>query len=343
MNFKQAQIDNFLKKPDDSYRGVLIYGTNEGLISQYTDSFIRAICPDIFDPFRVTYFNMSAIIEDKPALIAEYNAQSLMGGRRVIVVKDADDSLNKQMPQIFESPSNSFLVISSTTLKKKSALVLTAEENEKFICISCYDDRDESIYTSARQKFIDEGYTIDPDALKLLCSRLSGDRKANINEIEKLITYVGNKKDITVSDIVATIGDLTSLSSDDLVFAVASGDFRTALSSYEKLLNEGTEVISVIRSIYYHFYRILQCKAYMENKIPFASAITKLRPPLVFFRKVAFEKQVAMWDKSNILDVISLLYNAERSCKTTNMPAQEIAGYTIMQICTRAKNIRNQK
>lgn len=343
MIFKQPQIDKFIKKTDVKYRAVVIYGSNDGLVAEYTNSFIKSVSPDVFDPFLTAYFDMDRISADKTGLIAEYNAQSLMGGRRVIIVKDADDSLSKLMPQIMESNSDSFLVISSTSLKKKSALVSLAEESDNIICIPCYEDRDDSIYSSARQKFIEEGYTINQEALQLLCSRLSADRKTNLGEIEKLITYMGNKKDISTQDVFAVIGDLATLGVDDLAFAAASGDSKKALNSYDKLLKEGTEAISVLRNLYYHFYKLIQCVGQMETGASISSAAAKLRPPLIFFRRDAFEDQLRFWRKDKLFEVVSLLYKAERDCKTTNMPVEQIVSFTIMQICSAAKKMRNQR
>lgn len=343
MIFKQHQIDNFLKKPDTKYRAVLIYGSNDGLVAEYTNAFIKSVSPDMFDPFLTAYFEMDKISADKSALIAEYNAQSLMGGRRVIIIKDADDSLAKLMPQILESNSDSLLVLASTSLKKKSSLVALAEEDEKIICVPCYEDRDDSIYSSTRQKLIDEGYTITQEALQLLCSKLSADRKTNLGEIEKLITYVGSKKDISPKDVMAVIGDLSTLGTDDLVFGAAGGDTTKALNAYYKILKEGIEVVPVIRALYYHFYRIIQCRALIESGQSMSSAMAKLRPPVMFFLKPEFESQLAFWKKEKLFEVVNLLYKAERDCKTTGMPAEQILEFTIMQISSAAKKLRNPR
>ena len=343
MIFKQPQIDKFIKKPDTKYRAVVIYGSNEGLVAEYTNSFIKSISPDIFDPFLTAYFEMDKILSDRAGFIAEYNAQSLMGGRRVIIVKDADDSMAKLMPQILESNSDSFVVIFSTSLKKKSSLVALAEEDDRLICVACYEDRDDSIYSSVRQKFIEEGYTINQEALQILCSRLSADRKTNMGEIEKLITYMGSKKDVSTQDVLAVTGDLATLGVDDLVFATANGDLKRALNSYDKLLKEGAEAISVLRNLYYHFYKLIQCKGNMETGMSISSAVSKLRPPLIFFRKDAFEEQLQFWNKDKMFDVVSLLYKAERAAKTTGMPVEQIVSFAIMQICSAAKKMRNKR
>ena len=343
MNFKQVKIDKFLKNPDASFKGVIIYGSNEGLVSEYVKSFTAAICKDIYDPFQTAYLDMETLSSDKTALVAEYNAQSLMGGRRVVVLKNADGDLAKLMPQILESKSDTFLVAYSTTLKKKSALVSMAETDGRLICVACYEDRDESIYATARQMFIDNGYTISSDALQLLYSRLSADRKTNIGEIEKLITYVGSKKNIEAQDVANIVGELASFGLEDIAFYAASGDTQKALAAYEKLLKEGAEPVSITRNLMYHFNRLLVCKSYMEEGTNVSSAAAKLKPQVIFFRKEAFENQLRFWSREKILDVFELLFRAERDCKTTNMPNEQIVSYLIMQIASAARRQRNSR
>ncbi len=341
MNFKQqSQVDNFLRHPDNSYRAVLIYGNNLGLIAQYTKDFTKLISSDIYDPFQTSYIEMSALSSDKSLLFAEYNEQSLMGGRKAIIVKDADDSLSKVIPQILESSSENFLILYSTSLKKKSSLVIQAENDSKMISIPCYEDDDSSIYTTVRQKLISEGFTINKEALEVLCSKLSNDRRTNIEEIDKLITYVGTKKDISVQDVLNIVGDITSINMDDFIFSVANGNLPKSLEYYEKILQNGEEPVSIVRSLYYHFYRLLQCKGYIESGMSTDSAIAKLRPPLFYQRKEDFSKQLYKFSAHKILNIITILYNTERDCKTTNMPADKILEYTIMRICKSNNQIK---
>ena len=144
-------------------------------------------------------------------------------------------------------------------------------------------------------------------------------------------------------DVLSVIGDLSSIGSDDLVFYAASGDSAKALSAYDKLLKEGNEPVTIICSLYYHFYRLLLCKGYMESGMNSSTAAAKLRPQIIFFRKSAFENQLDFWSKNKLFDAISILYKAERDCKTTNMPTQEIVGFTIMQICSAAKKLRTNR
>lgn len=340
MIYKQAQIDKYLKKPEIAVKGFVIYGSNDGLVNEYIKKLVLTVSKDLYDPFCVVYLNGSDVNAEVSNLFAEYSSQSLMGGRRVIVVKDADNNLTKHIKTLFDdSKSDTLVVLASTGLNKKSSLVSLAEDRDDMALIACYEDRDEDIFATARTMFIENGCTINNEALQLLCSRLSNDRKTNLGEIEKLITFMGDKKNISTDDIQNCISDQSSSSSDDVCYFAASGYSEKALRSYKKLVNEGTEPVSIIRSMSYHFNKILTMKALIEKGETIDKAMYKLTPRVIFFRETSFKKQVAIWSKDRLFSVLELLYKCERDCKTTNMPVEEIASYTIMQISSAAAKL----
>lgn len=343
MIYKQVQIDKFLKRPDDSLRVVLVYGSNEGLIAEYVKSFTKAICEDVNDPFRVACLNGADVNADVGNLFGEYGSQSLMGGRRVIVIRDADNNLTKNLKSLLDTVrSDSLLIISSGSLNKKSSLVKLGEEREDIAVIPCYEDRDEDIYGAARTKFVEGGYTIGNEALQLLCARLSNDRKSSMGEIDKLMTYMGDRKNISSEDVMAIISDNSASTADDVCHFVASGQTEKALASFNKLLKEGAEPISIIRNVTYHFNKILSCMGMMEQGEMIDKAIMKLSPPIIFFRKTSFKTQVSLWPRDRLFSVLELLYKCERDCKTTHMPVEEIVSFTLMQIGSAAAKLNRR-
>lgn len=340
MIYKQAQIDKYLKKPELSVKAFVVYGSNDGLVNEYVKKLIQTVSKDLYDPFSVVYLNGSDVNAEVSTLFAEYSSQSLMGGRRVIVIKDADNNLTKHLKTMFDdSKTDTLVVISSTSLTKKSSLVSLAEERDDMGLIACYEDRDEDIFNTARSMFIENGLTINNEALQLLCARLSNDRKTNLGEIEKLITYMGDKKNVSVEDIQNCISDQSSSSSDDICYFAAGGQSEKALKAFRKMINEGNEPISIIRSMSYHFNKILTAKGFVEKGETIDKVMYKLTPRVIFFRESSFKKQVAIWPKDRLFSVLELLYKAERDCKTTNMPVEEIVSYTIMQISSAAARL----
>ena len=340
MIYKAAQIEKYLKKPDMGIKAFLVYGSNEGLVAEYTRKLILSVSADLYDPFAVAYLNGAEVNADPGLMIAEYNSQSLMGGRRAIVVKDADNNLTKHLKTLFENNnSDSLLIVTSASLNKKSSLVSLVESNDSMAAIACYEDRDEDIFATARNRFIEAGVTINNEALQLLCTRMSNDRLTNLGEIEKLITYIGDKRNVTPEDIRAVIADQSSSSSEDVCYYTAGGYSAKAQAALQKMLNEGEEPVSIVRSLTYHFSRLLSCQAVMEKGETLDKSVDKLVPRILFYRISAFKRQLAIWPKNRLFSVLELLYKCEKDCKTTNMPAAEVLSYTILQIASAAAKL----
>ncbi len=341
MNIKPEDAERRVAALPPQIRGVLLYGSNEGMITTIAQQFIKKISPDIYDAFHVSYLDMSDVSADAGALYAEFNAQSLMGGRRVVVIKDATNLLTKTLKELLSSSSSdSFLVITSSSLKSKDSLAVFAKDDDCFYHISCYDDRDEDISVFASEFIRKNGFNIDRTAFQLLCSRLSNDRKISINELEKLITYMGDKKNVETNDILTVISDTSASSQEDLCYFIAQGQAEKAIASYNRLVFEGDNPVTLVRTVSYHFLKLLDCAVKMEKGETADRVVSSLRPPLIFFRKPAFLSQLRVWNRNRLMNALALLYQTERECKTTDIPAEETASFAFMRIANGVKKFR---
>ena len=334
MIYKSAQIEGYFKRPDKNIKAVLLYGQNEGLIAEYAKKLVQTVSQDLYDPFAVVYLNWDEVKNDTGLLAAEYNSQSLMGSRRVVVLKDADNNLTKPLDEILEnSKSDTLLVIiGGASLNSRSGLVSLANSSNVMAAAACYEDRDENVASSARTLLLDRGITFTTDAFMLLCARLSNDRMANINEIEKLITYVGTKKHFEADDVRAVVFDQAISGIDDLCFYTLSGVKTKALNSLKYLLNEGVEEVQIIRAFTRHINKLLEGKALMEKGMPAGEAVKKVLPKNMFYRYDMGAAQLGRWSKERLFDVMELLYKAEKDCKTTNMPTAEALTYMVLTL-----------
>lgn len=342
MIFKQAQLDNYLKKSSPEIKAFLLFGTNEGLISELCKKLALTVTPNLNDPFSAVNLSWEEVKSDTGKLSSEYNAISLMGDRRVIILRDADNELVKMLKEILpDSKSDSLLIIcGGANLNNKSSLVSFANTSDFMASFACYEDREETLTSSTRSLLIEKGITYTPDAFKLLCSRLSSDRKFNTNEIEKLITYVGTKKHIEPNDVLEVVFDQSSSGTDDLCYYTFSAQKIEALKSLKHLLQEGTEAIQIIRALMYHTNTLLLGKAFTENGDPASKAIEKVLPKRLFHRYKTGARQIDMWSKDRLFDVMELLYKTERSCKTNHIPTNEYVTYTILTLLSAASKLK---
>lgn len=182
--------------------------------------------------------------------------------------------------------------------------------------VACYEDKNEDICSVLKSM----GMTFEPAAVQLLCSRLSGDRMVNLNELEKLATYMGTAKNVTAEIVGKIISDASDAGLDDIYYAALGGDKVKALSFYTRYINEGNEPAAVVRGLTYHLMKLLVCRAGIENGESVDRAMQRLMPRIIFYRTDAFKQQLSYWSRDKLLRALEMLYAAEKDCKTTNMP-----------------------
>ena len=341
MNFKPAQLENFCSNPSPTVKCVILFGTNEGEIATLQKKCAEAVCGSVDDVFRYAAMEMENISKDGGEVYAEYHAQSLMGGRRTIVVKNADNNLTPLIKKMIpETVSDNLLILSSLTINTKSALITWAKDRDDVIIVGCYEERAGSLIEEASRMLHAKGLNADTPAMQFLCTRLSPDRKLNQSEIDKLEMYMGERKTVTVEDIRLVISDVAGANYDDLCYHIANGDTAKACATYDRLIKEGEQTATLVRQIEYHFSKLLGCQALISSGKSLEESLKSLRPPLIFYRKDDFVKQLKIWNKERLLSALNLLYDCERDCKTTGIPDEQTVSYTIMRLAGAVKKFR---
>ena len=113
-------FETFVKGGAKTLRAVLIYGQDDGLVEESRIKAARAVVDDLKDPFRAVWLTPAQIKEDISALSAEANALSLMGGRRVIMVRGADNTLTAALKDFLPAyDGDALLLFTAGALKTK--------------------------------------------------------------------------------------------------------------------------------------------------------------------------------------------------------------------------------
>ena len=106
MKLDARRIPAFLRDPGPA-RIVLLHGEDEGLIRQRADALTQAVIGGRDDPFRVAWLAR----EDHARLAEEASAIAMLGGRRVVRVRDAADALAGPLEQARPAPGDSLVVL----------------------------------------------------------------------------------------------------------------------------------------------------------------------------------------------------------------------------------------
>lgn len=348
MKLAFKQIEPFVKSPDKAARVILIYGPDQGLMKERSKTIGKTVIADLNDPFNVSILPSEKIIADPASFHDEANAQSLMGGDRLIYIKDGSDGLNVILKEYLESPSPSTLVIiEAGDLGPRSPLRKLCETAKNAAALPCYVDDERTLSGIIRDMCMHAGYSIDQDALLALSGSIVGDRSIARSEIEKLILYKGIHPDfkdfesnpvrdkygrISLDDVIACCGDVRDWSMDRLVYAVGGGNIQEAQIIIESLLKDQVASIVILRSIQNHFWRLASVQMKISSGIPQAEALKTLTPPLFWKVEDQFKRQLNRWNLAPLESALDSLNKVESMIKQSGYDDQSLIKNAVMQI-----------
>ena len=332
MKAKPYQINALVPQIKTQFRGALLFGPDTGLVQELAEKVGSLIVPDKADDFCVVKITPQKIKEIPSILLDEGNASGLFGGRKVLWLKNADNAVLDSVESYLDHIQNdTFLLITADNLTKNSSLRVFCESHEKMLCVACYADTERDVAEYIRETLAGQGIRISNAAMPLLVERLGENRIATRKEIEKLITYLGDKKTVDVSDVESVVTDTQNSSVDLFCSAVVTGDQKQAEREYHLMLSNGENPVSIIRILYLYFNRLLDATATVESQ-GVDAGLKKIMKPAQFRMEASFRKQLSIWKKSFILKVLDLLLDAERQSKTTGFPSEVMLGRIILQI-----------
>ncbi|WP_142849192.1 DNA polymerase III subunit delta [Telmatospirillum sp. J64-1] len=333
MKIAANKAESFLRNPDPSARAILVYGPDTGLVRERIDQMAKSVCPDLSDPFRVADLT-PAILRDDPARLAdEAAALALTGGRRVVRVREAADSLTALFKGFLADPAGDALIlVEAGELGPRSTLRKLFEEAANAAALPSYADEGSSLDGVIRETLKRHGLTIDPDAQSFLADHLGGDRRLTRAELEKLALYMGGPGTVTLADAAACIGDTAAFGMEDVAMAAAEGDQKTLQRLLDRLALEGTSPIAILRTVTRHFLRLHLAAGHMAKGKTSDQALASLKPPPIFKVAPRMKGQLQRWPAERLSTALGLLLNAEMECKTTGLPAEALCGRVLMQI-----------
>ncbi|WP_448205194.1 DNA polymerase III subunit delta [Azospirillum sp. sgz302134] len=339
MKLQPRAIDGFLRSPDPKIRAVLFYGPDAGLVRDRAMTVGRTVVPDLSDPFRVTEMLGRAVAEDPARLADEAAAMSLIGGRRLIRVREAEDNATAAFTTFLADPppGDSLVVVEAGDLANRSKLRTLFEGADHAVAIPCYVEEEASLGRVIADILHGHGLTADPDALAFLAGNLVGDRMVARGEVEKLALYMGAEKRVRLEDAQACVGDSAALSLDEPIWAAADGDFPTLDRSLARLFAEGIAPVAILRTAQRHFQRLQLVAGAVAAGKSVDAAVESLRPPVFFKMKPRLTSQARKWPAPLVRQALERLVEAEADCKRTNMPDQTICARVLFQLASLAR------
>ncbi|MBI3676344.1 MAG: DNA polymerase III subunit delta [Proteobacteria bacterium] len=338
MIVKPADAERTVAHPPKDILAFLFFGPDEGLIRERAERAAKSVVPDLSDAFRVADLDDSVLSGDPARLADEAAAISMLGGRRVVRVRGAGNTLSKTFEAFFDNPKgDALIVVEAGDLAKSASLRRVFEEADNAAAIACYPDNDRDLATVVRDTLKAEGLTISAEALDDAVARLGSDRGVTRREIEKLALYAKDKGKVALEDVRAVMGDEAEARVDEVCDAAGEGNIALLDTALERLWSEDMSPIAILRIAMGHFQRLALAKVEAERGEGIETAMRRLRPPVHFMRATSFKTQARNWSEARLGEALDLLLEAEVLCKTTGVPAEAVCGRTFFNVAAMAR------
>ena len=312
----------------------LFYGENEGLKKEIIESNFKNNYPK-----KTFYYDESEVLNNKSNFFEEILSKSFFENEKLIIISRSTDKITSVIEEILEKKIDDLvLILNSGSLEKRSKLRLLFEKNKEIICIAFYEDNNQTLSSIASQFFRNNKIQISQQAINLIINRCRGDRQNLKNELNKIESFIKNKKRIEISEIL----QLTNLAENYSVTELVDNCLAKNKNKTLNILNENNynleDCIIVIRTMLAKSKRLL--KLFQEIKISnnIDSAISSIKPPIFWKDKQIVKDQINKWSHKNIELLIFKINEIELLIKKNSSISLSVLSDFIIEQASTASN-----
>ena len=194
-------------------------------------------------------FNLDVVYgsdADARDIVSHASSFPLMAERRVVVVRDVDKLGNKEILSTYiEQPAPmSSLVLQSAKLDLRKKPYVTVKRSGMVIRFDPIRDYQIGSWIGARAK--DQGWEIDPEAVKMLAAYVGTSLREIQNELDKLYIFLGQKRKIVADDIRAVVGVSKEYNIFELQNAIGAKNLTVAMEILTRMLDAGESPVLVV-------------------------------------------------------------------------------------------------
>ena len=259
-----------------------------------------------------------------------------MSKMRLIVVKDIDRFTESELKEIIEylkKPTSFTCLVLVSEKVKREALDKAVYKTISSVCETVIFWRlfDSQIPGWIEDKISREGKIMSREAAHYLFAEVGNNLLDLSGEIEKLLIYTGDRKEVTLNDVEQLIGRSRSDSIFDLLRAITRKNLRHSIEILSKLVETGEKPVGILVRIAKRIRQIIRAKELLDQKMAPSRIIEEvgLHP---FFDK-DFTSQIQDFNRKELLNNFDDLLRADWEIKVGRKPAQLVLELLILNLC----------
>ena len=325
MKISNYQIEPYIQRiAQEKIAGCLLFGPEAALVNYRFNLIAKKIAPNLSDPFLVANISKEKLVEDKAILADEFFSYSMLGGRKLILIRDCDAQAGAALKMLFSDQdfakkSDNFILIQGGDLDKSSPLRKICEENSHFAAIACYEDDERVIKKFIADELLRHKVKFNLDVTLILFEKFGKNRQIILAELEKILVFLGEEKNLTVELVKKLSTSEAEISANEFVENFAAQRFDSALLIAEKLFRDGFEAITLVRFLSNFLQKLYQARMEIDSAgIGFDEAVKNQR--LFFKAEAEFRLALKNLSKVFLIENLSELQQLEIKMKNSALP-----------------------
>jgi len=334
---RNKQAENFVNNPTNDIYGILLYGQDEGLISERTNSLINFYVKNKNDPFSLIRLNNKMLSDEEDLLENELNTFGLMGDRKVLLIEASSELNSIQVDTIKSSNGETLVIIRCGELKSSSKLKLLFDKDQNFISIPCYQITPNDISTILNNLLSKKNLSMDRDTKQLIVNSLGRNYLESITEMNKILDPLNEGEHVSRDHVEKLLVNSENIIINDLVDSVFERKTQKISGLHNSVLQTITspQILVIINNHLIRLLELLTEKA--DGNLSNKEIIEKSKPPIFFKRHASFLIQLNLWNIDQINKSLEFISEATITSRHNAELSDEITERVLLKI----SNIKN--
>tara|TARA_B100001245_G_scaffold100045_1_gene72671 strand:+ start:196 stop:1188 length:993 start_codon:yes stop_codon:yes gene_type:complete len=304
MIIKSYEINKIINSKKNIY---LFYGENEGYKNEIIKNFF-----EINFLKKIYRYDEKEILENKENFYNSILTKSFFENEKLIIISRTTDKIKDIVEEIIEKKVTDItIVLNANLLEKKSKLRNFFEKNKDVVCTPFYSDNSQTLTAIANHFFRKDKISISQETINLLVERCRGDRQNLYNEFNKIESYIKNKKNINIYEVLK----LTNLAENYNVSELADSCLAKNSKKTINILNENNysveDCILIVKMILIKSKRLLNIIKEMKNNKNADEIISSYKPIIFWKDKEIIKQQTKNWSLKGLKNLIYSINDIE--------------------------------
>jgi len=297
MIIKSFELDKINVKSSNFY---LFYGENEG----YKNEAIEKIF-NINISKNIYRYEEKEILDNFESFFESIQSKSFFEKEKLILISRVTDKVKNIIEEIIEKNIEDIkIVLNSGILEKKSKLRSLFEKNKNTICVPFYADSNQTLSKIINNFFREKKIMVSQEKINLLIDRCRGNRQNLRNELDKIDSFVKNKKNINIDQIMKLTNLAENYNVSELIDSYLAANFKKTIN----ILNENNfsieDCMLITRTLLVKSKRLYKLLLEINNNKSIEEAISSFKPPIFWKDKEIVKQQIKNWSLNRAENLI---------------------------------------